>query len=46
MVWLSFRKAKDGFEFVDWNNYNKYIALDGDACDFSDNEDGHSPFES
>ena len=43
---LSFGKAKEGYEFVDWNDYNNYIGLDGDACDFSQNDDGHSPFES
>ena len=44
-VKLSFGRAKSGYEFADTPAFEKYIGLDGDAIEYSQEGDTHSPLE-
>ena len=44
-VKLAFGRAKSGFEFEDMPSFQTYIGLDGDAIDYSQECDTHSPLE-
>ena len=42
---LAFGRSKSGFEFEDFAAFQNYIGLDGDAIDYSQECDTHSPLE-